>query len=379
MLSLKTKNMIKILRETASIATMAMSIAFVSCIREEAPNTEADILTCAVEGIELAQKPVITNNEVRFYVNGWDDRSALAPTFSISEGATIEPESGSVHNFNSPKTYTVTSEDGKWTKTYTVSFTAAGAISEFRSFSFENVKYYNSDGQDFFHIFYETRDDGTTFDWASGNAGFMFTNSSAPAVDYPTAQSDEGYSGKCLKLVTRSTGPLGAMFNSPIAAGNLFLGDFQIDISNTLKSTHFGVPYTKVPKYIAGYYKYQPGPQMTDSHNNNVDGTDQFDIYAVFFEPTDALPYLDGTNVLTADNIVAVGQMDDSIKVADDQWHHFYFELKTKDGKTIDQDKLASGKYSLTIVMTSSVGGASFTGAVGSTLCVDEIQLYYVN
>ena len=42
--------------------------------------------------------------------------------------------------------------------------------------------------------------------------------------------------GKCLKLTTVSTGFLGAMFGAPIAAGNLFTGDFQIDMGNPAKS-----------------------------------------------------------------------------------------------------------------------------------------------
>ena len=45
--------------------TMLMS----SCIKDEALNAEADILSCEVsEGI-LIRKPVILNDEIKLYVN----------------------------------------------------------------------------------------------------------------------------------------------------------------------------------------------------------------------------------------------------------------------------------------------------------------------
>jgi len=44
----------------------------------------------------------------------------LAPTFQVSPKATIFPDSGSIRNFTSPVSYTVTAEDGTTTKTYSV-------------------------------------------------------------------------------------------------------------------------------------------------------------------------------------------------------------------------------------------------------------------
>ena len=44
-------------------------------------------------------------------------------------------------------------------------------------------------------------------------------------------------------------------------------------------------------------------------------------------------------------------------------------------GRVIDDTKLKNGKYKLGIVLSSSVDGAYFKGAVGSTLYVDEVEL----
>jgi len=90
---------------------------------------------------------------------------------------------------------------------------------------------------------------------------------------------------------------------------------------------------------------------------------------------TDSVQYLDGTNSLTSDNIVSIARLTD--KTETDQWIRFAIPFTTKDGKSIDQNKLNNGKYNLAIIMSSSIDGANFNGAVGSTLYVDEMQLFY--
>ena len=52
------------------------------------------------------------------------DRTALTPAYTLSPGATCSPVSGSVGNFNSAQTYTVTAQDGS-TKAYSVTVTEA--------------------------------------------------------------------------------------------------------------------------------------------------------------------------------------------------------------------------------------------------------------
>ena len=56
---------------------MVAGVLLSSCIKEEALNSEADITGVTVDGTTLIRKPVITNNEVLFYVNGWEDLSHL--------------------------------------------------------------------------------------------------------------------------------------------------------------------------------------------------------------------------------------------------------------------------------------------------------------
>ncbi len=225
------------------LATLA-GLALSSCIREEALNAEADITDVTVDGTTLVRKPVITNNEVIFYVNGWEDLSHLAPKFHVTEGAKIEPESGTALNFTQPQSYTVTSQDGQWKKTYKVSFVSNDVATDYH---FETLKV---DSTSKYNTFVDKTADGNLAEWGSGNAGVSFLMGDSKASEYPTSQAEEGYVGKCLKLTTVSTGFLGAMFGAPIAAGNLFTGDFQIDMGNPAKSTHFGRPFYKMPKEL---------------------------------------------------------------------------------------------------------------------------------
>ena len=115
------------------VMTLTAGALFSSCIREAAKNAEADILSCTVDGVELPQTPVITNDRISFYVNTKDMEKvkSLAPEFTLTEGATIDPASGTVRDFTTPQQYTVTSEDGQWTKSYIVSFSSSDPMNKY--------------------------------------------------------------------------------------------------------------------------------------------------------------------------------------------------------------------------------------------------------
>ena len=358
---------------------MPVLFLFNSCIKDEALNSEADITSCKVDNRILIRDPVITNESVKLYVKDSVDIKSQSPQFTLTDGATISPASGTTLDFSKPQTYIVKSQDGNWQKPYTVEFTFSNMQTQY---DFENIRYGNlsDDGTGNattgFDIFYDTNTEGEKNDWGSGNEGFAILNSDKPANQYPTFQDDNGYIGKCVNMTTRSTGQWGAWFGTPIAAGNLFLGTFNLDLSSPAKSTHFGIPFKHTPTELVGYYKYKAGPIFTDAKNNPVQGkTDTFDIYAVLYEVTKDVQYLDGTNSLTSSNIVAIARITD--KKETDTWTRFAIPFAIRDGKSIDADKLQNGNYNISIIMSSSEDGAAFNGAVGSSLCVDEMQLFY--
>lgn len=371
------------------IACLFLGFATTSCIQDEALNSEADIESCTVPGDVLNREPIIENNKITLYVKKKTDISALAVEFTLTPGATINPESGTVRNFSTPQSYTVTSEDRKWTKTYTIEVSQTGFTNTV--YHFENVA--KKDGTKYLY-FYETDDNGKeTMTWASGNPGYALTGALGEENTYPTYQSDNGYTGKCLALTTRRTGFLGNSVNMPLASGNLFIGTFDVmnALQNALTSTRFGMQFEYIPTYLKGYYKYKSGETFYELDKTAADKLkpvpgkkDIFNIYAVFYESTDEMETLDGTNVLSEDNpnIIAVARIKDATETGidpKDQWKEFNLPFTYRTGKTVDPDKLKAGKYNLTIVFASSTRGDYFEGAPNSTLLVDEVELAYIN
>lgn len=103
------------------VVYLLLAIVSSSCIREEALNAEADILSCILPGVAMTTSPIINNNSITIFVGPGTDISELKPEFTLTPGAAISPLSGTERNFNTPQEYTVTAADGVWKKMYTVS------------------------------------------------------------------------------------------------------------------------------------------------------------------------------------------------------------------------------------------------------------------
>ena len=359
------------------IVCLSLCIMQISCIKDEAPNAEADIIACTVPADILRRSPVIENNRVTVMVRAETDLTALAPEFELTPGATISPASGTVRDFSSSQYYTVTSEDGNWTKEYEVSFVVGEIQTEYH---FENVM---SDDRNGYDIFYEVdTETGTTLQWGSGNAGFALTGTATGRESYPTSSTTDGYIGKGVKLVTRESGSFGSMFGMPIASGNIFMGTFDIGtaLTNALRALQLGWPFRHEPLYVSGYYKYQAGTEYQVDGVAKPDSTDAWDVYAVFYEVTEEEPMLTAEIVsdnFTHPNIVSVALLPDSMRVEASEWTHFEIPFEMKEGKVIDQEKLENDGYNVAIVAASSRWGNYFRGAPGSTLYIDELQLIY--
>jgi hypothetical protein len=111
--------------------------AFQSCSDDDPPpppppvlSTEANILT-----FTFAEQtgPAIINATaatVEIEVEGGTDLTSLSPDFTVSEGASASPVSGTEGDYSSNVTITVTAEDGTTTKGWTVNVSEAGVVSE---------------------------------------------------------------------------------------------------------------------------------------------------------------------------------------------------------------------------------------------------------
>lgn len=356
---------------------LCLGIIMNSCIQKEDPNAECDIIACYVEGDVLKMDPRIENDRIFLMVKPSVDlaNTDLILSFELTPGATIDPPSGTPRNFVNPQTYVVTSEDKKWQKTYTVSCSTDGITTDY---SFEHFELNSSKK---YYVFYEVVNEQKQYIWASGNSGYALVAPKADPKAYPTVPYDFGKVGNCLKLETLSTGLMGQMAKMPIAAGSLFIGEFIAAdaMLRPLQATRFGVPFDFIPVCIKGSYKYKPGTKFIEKDGSeNPDKVDSFDIYSILYETDDNVKYLDGSNFLTSPNLISIARIKDEDKVVSEEWTNFSIYFKTQPGKTIDLEKLKAGKYNVSIVMTSSINGNLFQGALGSTLLVDEVELVHL-
>ncbi len=363
-----------------------LAFLYTSCIREEAPNAECDITGVKTTWIEehkeiLSGKPIISNYEVRFYVKettGIDYLKQLEPEFDLTFGTRIAKVGEAEENGERGIVlyYLTTSEDGAWSKTYKVSFTKQTVIDIDAVFGFENFK---PEPNGKYITWHEVDASGTELNWwASGNAGYSFSGQGKTPDDFPTTADSAGVKGHCIKLTTRSTGKFGQVMKMPIAAGNIFIGEFQVANATRkpLEATRFGMTIApSKPLSLTGFYKYTAGETFTDKKMQEIaDRKDTCSIYSVLYEVDPKnITTLDGSNVLSSDRIVLVAELQDPGEP--EEWTEFEIPFTAVNGKAFDQQKLENGEYAITIVASSSKGGAYFEGAVGSTLLVDEIRI----
>lgn len=366
-----------------------------SCIKDEPLNSECDIEVCKVHHeasdtifyalSDTLQKVSSVDTVINFYTRSRinpQDLSQVRVTFDLTPGATITPASGSVQDFSQGGVvYTVVSEDKLWSRTYKVRFLPRAVLNP--DFDFENVEL--EQPRERFYIWFAYDQNQKRQDlWATGNSGFALSRSSAKPHEYPSVMLEQGVSGKGVKLQTCSTGRLGGMVNMRIAAGNLFLGSFdtQNALTDAMKATRFGVPVNRKPVRFTGYYKFQPGEKFQDRYGIEVPGrVDAPDAYAVLYKNTDenGLPVtLYGDDVLTHKNIVAIARVPEfKVTGISDTSNWEYFDLPLEYKQELDMVRLSNLGYNLAVVFTSSIEGATFCGAVGSTLLIDESAIIY--
>ena len=369
----------------------AVSCCMSSCFKDEPLNAECDIEQAYVHAddpteIFFAASDTLVNvpydvTDITFEIKEGSDVSAMAPVFKITEGATIEPASGTVHDFSDGKSvvYKVTSQDGQWTKTYNVSFKSVyQSVYPVSEYSFENFRLTDgANGGQYYEWSDLTSSGEWAGNWATGNPGFNISCRSSAPDEYPSSPTSDGYQGSAVKLTTRDTGIFGIGVNMRIAAGNLFIGYFDLTkaLTQTMQATNFGRPFDQEPLEFTGWYRYRPGEEYQDrSGTVHPDTVDRGDIYAVLYLNHDEAGnafVLHGDDVLTSPQIVALARVPEVQTT--DEWTKFDIDFEYY--KDIDRQLLADRGYNLAVVFTSSIEGASFCGAVGSTLYIDEVKV----
>lgn len=389
-----------------SIACMTLS----SCFGDDPANAECDIEQAWIHvdnprsvfynAYDTLVTVASTDIEITFETKGEAIQHApiffkTTPGSSIfileKNGLETPFTNGSLVDFSGAQIikFRVRSEDHHYHRDYQVQVKPRPEMPVNPLFNFDNnFELTTIPGNDKYPYYTWTETDAKIKWWASGNAGYVLTGMKAQPLDYPTCPEVETGidGGNCLKLTTRDTGSLGKMVNMPIAAGNLFSGTFdtQQALKNALAATRMGLPYAHKPIRMTGYYKFKRGDKMQDRTGKEIAELDYPDFYCVVYRNTDEdgnAVQLDG-NLLSddikvnphKDKIVGMGRISSSkIDSNGTEWKPFSIDIVYT--KEISEDDMFDYKYNTAIVFSSSIRGAEFIGAPGSTLWIDNVKL----
>ena len=351
--------------------------------------TGNSIESLTIEGDVVKVQPEMNDKKIVFFVNKGttaEQLKTLVPVFTISEGATlklndVEYVAGTPVDFSKEQSFTVTSQKGA-IKKYTVNYKEWT-----ESFETNLDKWEVQNPKEEEKLQYSAPIGG----WSSSNGGVYYIKSMFEAMyskDAPYAvvetQNAKSGSAACLKTLDTKGEFVWITAIPKVTSGSLYNGSFEVDLVNTLKSTHFGDPCDKEPKSFTGSYKYTPGetyyrtttpgdPKKAHEvvEDNSIKDTPAMN--AVLYEvDTYAFDYLDGTNLLTSNKVVAIASVEYD-KAAEAGYIDFNVQFKFKDNKSFESNK----KYKLAIVCSSSKDGDKFSGAPGRTLLVDDLKISF--
>ncbi len=348
---------------------------FNGCIQDEPLSPYADIEEFSLPEDIAASKASFNQTNISVYVKKGADLTTVVPQIKISEGSTITPSPDIPQDFSQPVRYTVTAQDGSHQREYTVQ-----AISVvIYSYNFENWEALDPKAPYETPVEYDKEGRRTT-PWDSSNRGIhIYMKPGTPGEDYPIHKIERGSGKYAAELSTiKGPGDIFGIMNIPIAAGSLFIGELNPlnALKDPLLATQFGQPFYDMPIRMTGKYMYKPGTGDYIDPNGNVlpNVKDSCSIYSIFYRTDETLDRLDGTNVFTHPNIVAMAMLSPNERAgsAGDDLVPFDIGFEYKTNHVVDFEK---NEYKLAIVFSSSFYGDRYEGVIGSRLIVDDVEI----
>lgn len=197
---------------------------------------------------------------------------------------------------------------------------------------------------------YYPNEKGAPTIWSTGNPGLTFWMVNKPSNTVP----EESFviKGKAVKMTSVQVPVVG------FAAGNLFTGEFNLNIGSPAESVKFGKPYTGRPARLAGYYCYQS--RTIDTGKSHIGETDQCHIYI-------SLEDWDGASERPASpTVIGYGELKDDRVMSG----YERFSIAVEYYSTAQPTHIV-------MVATSSIYGEEYVGGTGSTLYFDEFEFEF--
>ena len=334
------------------------------CLKEDRfPFSDKNaILTFTLPGQTTGT--TIDNDSLRVNMSfsSGSDLTALIPSeVTISNLASISPETTLPQDFSAPVIYKVTAEDGT-TADWTVIAGVQGS----------EPQLVNSDFNSWYSVgnYQQPGESASSTIWDSANKPLAIVNS--PNTNPEVRSGDDLY----VNMVTIAAPAL-----VRIAAATIYTGIFTDkppSVSDPRSNIAFGTPFAGTPVSFSTEYQYTPGDSYEDADGNVLPGNDNCDIY-VLLQLADEN---DPTNVQR----VATAWFRSGDTVTD--WttitaDFIYGELDA--GSPAYMQPIAPEIWApagsianqITVVYSSSALGDSFTGAIGSVLNADNFVLNY--
>lgn len=321
---------------------------------EYVPSDLAELLSIEfADNAKVAVQPATTDGKNYTFAMTADatadDLKGLVPTIVVSEMATVVPASNKTVDFSQGAVdFVVTAEDGTTTATYTVS--CVGKQTSLASFEeWEEEKLWGSP---------VGMRPVLSSGWATSNSAAVVLQD---APYKPVGPVDAGYKGKGAQIYSidaRTYYEALPTMVPALAAGSLFIGEFKLNMTNTLASTRFGALCDTKPTFVSGYYKYAPGDSMINNIGEALKdaGTDECSIVAVLYEvENEEDETLDGSNVLNDSRIVA-----SAIMTSGEQKDFKQFGLELN----YTGEYNPANKYKFAIVCSSSKNGTPYTSVL---------------
>lgn len=349
------------IRKLLYLAGIVSLLLLPGCIKELPANMEVDLIE-----VTILNNPNLhisySNSAVEIYAQGAVvDPTNLVIDIKISQGATIAPDPAQIKDYSTIRKYTITSEDGKWSKDYFISLITSRVPLVF------DFEHWVQPDNTRYKIPYEIDQDNRSQNiWASGNAAFAFVAGDKDYTAYPT-QPVENFVKKgktAVLLKTQYVGIGGRM----LASGSLYIGQFDASKFDPLECTKFGMPFMEKPLRVKGWYKYRSAGKTAIT---SVD--DQCNIQAVLYKTDAQTKFLNGYTIKNSPLVVGRAQLEDCTSTPGEEYIPFDIEfVYTQD---VDYKLLNDGGYNLIVMFVSSREGSSFDGTVGSELYVDDVEI----
>ena len=349
---------------------------FASCIKDEAPNPEADILVFTFPKDYLRTKEVeIYNDFVVTYPRANVNLREAPFRIEVSEGAIWKRVE---HTEESEILFyiSVTSESGEYSKVYPIRqvenlpdlFTFDNWETPSKSYQYENPK------------------EGSLQWYSSNNGAAIAWNSPGKTANEYLIRRYKYGDNTAVELRTM-VGPgaiAGGINFIPCLSGSLYMGGFNAltGLTDPLRSTLFGVPYSNGrPVKLSGEYIFKEGTADYINSDGTTDKNkkDICAIYAILYKTDDDVQFLYGDNIATSPNLIARAEINPGDFVQQAEFIPFEIEFDYASYRTpFSWDELLNDEYKLAIVCASSNRGQHYEGCPGNTLIVDNLKVHYL-